>query len=50
MKIEAEAEEVTEKVVGKGGNSGRIIVPASWVGRRVKVLLLPDDQSKNNRD
>ena len=48
MKIEAEAEEVIEKVVGKGGNSGRIIVPVSWVGRRVKVLLVPDDPDRTS--
>ena len=45
MKIEIEADQVIEKPVVKGGNSGRVIVPVSWVGRQVKVLLLPEPES-----
>ena len=26
--------------VGEGGNSGRVYVPKSWMGKRVTVLLL----------
>ena len=30
--------ELIEKVVKSSGNSGRIYVPPSWVGKRVKII------------
>jgi putative transposon-encoded protein len=32
--------EMLEKQVNKSGNSGRVYVPAEWIGKRVKVVLL----------
>ena len=32
--------EMIEKTAVKGGNSGRIYVPPSWIGKRVKVVLI----------
>ena len=32
--------EMIEKTAVKGGNSGRIYVPPSWIGKKVKVVLL----------
>jgi putative transposon-encoded protein len=32
--------EVREKTVTKSGNSGHVIVPPSWIGKRVKIILL----------
>ena len=32
--------EMLEKQVKKSGNSGRVYVPAEWIGKRVKVVLL----------
>jgi putative transposon-encoded protein len=29
-----------DRDVGNGGNSGRVYVPRSWVGRKVTVLLM----------
>ena len=40
MKVEVRAYQVIEKVVKASGNSGRVYVPAEWIGRRVKVLLM----------
>jgi len=37
---ELRAYDVLEKEVKKTGNSGRIYVPPSWIGKRVKVILL----------
>ncbi|EJG07948.1 putative cytoplasmic protein [Methanofollis liminatans DSM 4140] len=32
--------EVREKTVTKTGNSGHVMVPPSWIGKRVKIILL----------
>jgi len=32
--------EMLEKVAVKGGNSGRIYVPPSWIGKKVRVVLI----------
>ena len=29
-----------EKEVAKSGTSGRVYLPAEWVGKRVKIVLL----------
>lgn len=44
MKVEIEnAKETIEKTVKAHGNSGRVYVPASWIGKRVQIVLLEDD-------
>jgi len=37
--------------VKASGDTGRVLAPVSWVGRRVAVILLdpPDDPSFENR-
>ena len=32
--------EVREKTVTKTGNSGHVMLPVSWVGKRVQIVLL----------
>lgn len=32
--------ESIEKEVRNGGNSGRVFVPKSWAGRKVRILLM----------
>jgi putative transposon-encoded protein len=32
--------EMLEKQVNKSGNSGRVYVPAEWIGKRVKIILI----------
>jgi len=39
-KVQLTGFEMLEKQVNKSGNSGRIYVPAEWIGKRVKVVLL----------
>ncbi|MBE8539420.1 DUF2080 family transposase-associated protein [Geoglobus acetivorans] len=43
-KITVEGYEVIEKVVKDAGNSGRVYVPKSWVGKRVKIILLEPNE------
>jgi len=40
-----EGEEILQKTVGDGGDSGRIYVPKSWMGETVKIVRL---SSSNN--
>ena len=40
VKVTVEGYEVIEKVVKDAGNSGRIYLPRSWIGKKVKVVLL----------
>jgi hypothetical protein len=40
LKIVLSGYEVLDKNVKSHGNSGRVNVPVSWVGKRVKVVLL----------
>ena len=32
--------EVVEKVAVRGGNSGRIYVPKSWIGKKVRAVRI----------
>ncbi|MCD6493205.1 MAG: DUF2080 family transposase-associated protein [Archaeoglobaceae archaeon] len=40
IKITVEGYEAIEKIVKESGNTGRIYVPRSWIGKKVKVILL----------
>jgi len=40
FRVDIQAYETIEKVVANGGNSGRVFVPKTWKGKRVRVLLL----------
>lgn len=42
MEVHTDAYQVLDKTVKSIGNSGGILVPKKWVGRRVKVLLLEE--------
>jgi len=49
IKITVEGYEVLEKVVREGGNSGRVYLPKSWIGKRVKIILLESDKASNSQ-
>ena len=52
MRIELTGYDVVEKIVKAGTNtSGRVYVPKSWIGRRVKVILIdePGDEMEDER-
>lgn len=36
--------EMIEKPVKKSGNSGRVYLPIEWVGKKVKIILLDDEE------
>jgi putative transposon-encoded protein len=38
VKFVVEGEEVLEKTVRQSGNSGRIYLPPTWVGKIVKIV------------
>lgn len=40
IQIRMEGYGVIEKVPEKGGNSARIYVPKSWMGKKVRVVLI----------
>lgn len=40
MRVTEEAYEVIEKTVKPQGNSGRVYLPPSWIGKRVKIILI----------
>jgi len=49
MSVQTQAYEVLERVVKARGTSGGVYLPVSWIGKRVKVLLLDpvtDDKSE----
>ncbi len=39
-KFEVFGEEMLEKEVKKSGNSGRVYLPPSWIGKRVKIIRM----------
>jgi len=39
-KLSTEFYDYTIKKVSKTGNSGHVILPKEWIGKRVKVLLI----------
>lgn len=40
VKFEVHGTEVLEKQVKQSGNSGRIYLPPTWVGKKVKIIRL----------
>ena len=46
MEVHTSAFQVIDKTVKSIGNSGGILVPKKWIGRRVKVLLLEEVDEK----
>ena len=40
VKLELTGYEMLEKIIHKGGNSGRVYVPVEWIGKRVKIILI----------
>lgn len=42
MEVHTAAYQVVDKTVKSIGNSGGVLVPKKWVGKRVKILLLED--------
>lgn len=39
-KIQLTGYEMLEKRVSRSGDSGRVYVPVSWLGKRVKIILV----------
>jgi putative transposon-encoded protein len=48
MTIQSSAYEVLERTVKGRGTSGGVYLPVSWVGKRVKILLL--DPVENDKE
>jgi putative transposon-encoded protein len=42
MEVHTSAFQVLDKTVKSIGNSGGVLVPKKWVGKRVKILLLEE--------
>ena len=42
MDIHTKAYQVIDKTVKSIGNSGGILVPKKWIGKKVKVLLIEE--------
>jgi len=40
VKMQMEGYEVVEKTAERGGNSGRIYVPKSWIGKKVRAVRI----------
>ncbi len=40
VQMNMEGFEMLEKTAVKGGNSGRIYVPPSWIGKKVRIVLI----------
>jgi putative transposon-encoded protein len=38
-----EGEELIKKDVADAGSSGRVFCPKSWIGRKVAIILLPEE-------
>ena len=48
MEVQTMAYQVLDKTVKPIGNSGGVLVPKKWTGKRVKILLL-DQVEEGNR-
>jgi putative transposon-encoded protein len=42
MEVHTSAYQVLDKTVKSIGNSGGVLVPKKWVGKKVKILLLEE--------
>jgi putative transposon-encoded protein len=40
IEVKVTGYQIIEKTVKASGNSGRVYVPAEWVGKKVKVILI----------
>jgi putative transposon-encoded protein len=40
MEVKFETEQTLDKTVHISGGSGRVLIPKSWVGKKVRVCLL----------
>ena len=49
MTIQSPAYEVIERTVKGRGTSGGVYLPVSWVGKRVKILLLDPVENENEK-
>lgn len=47
MEVTISGYEVREKVATKAGNSGHVMVPSDWIGKRVKIILLDPIENKH---
>ena len=42
MEVHTSAYQVLDKTVKSIGNSGGVLVPKKWIGKKVKILLLEE--------
>ncbi len=51
MRIELTGYDVVEKKATRQGNSAHVLIPPSWIGKRVKAILLEsvDDTPRARR-
>jgi putative transposon-encoded protein len=49
MNIQTQAYEVIERNVKGHGTSGGVYLPVSWIGKRVKILLLDPVESEKEK-
>lgn len=47
MKVEAEADQVLDRVVKAAGTGAHVYVPLEWIGQPVKILLLKNPSEVN---
>ncbi|MHA2099142.1 MAG: DUF2080 family transposase-associated protein [Candidatus Kariarchaeaceae archaeon] len=48
--VQFEGFEVLEKVVKSSGNSGRVYLPTSWIGTKVKIVRLTPKSDSTSDD
>ncbi|MCM2466484.1 hypothetical protein DIC75_09235 [Methanoculleus sp. CWC-02] len=46
MEVHTEAYQVIDKTVKPMGNSGGVLVPKKWIGKKVKILLLEEAEEE----
>jgi putative transposon-encoded protein len=49
MSVQTQAYEVLERVVKPRGTSGGVYLPISWMGKRVKILLLDPVENEKKK-
>ena len=49
MEIQTKAYQVIDRSVKAMGNSGGIYLPKDWIGKKVKVLLIDNEEKTNTK-
>jgi putative transposon-encoded protein len=48
--VQFEGYEVLEKIVKSSGNSGRVYLPTSWIGTKVKIVRVTPKSNPSSDD